>query len=242
LQSCAEGSGIAAERAESLYLTGVSFYEQDQYEKTLSTLRKVIAKFPNSEFVDDALFMMGDVAMEEEDYTTAISYYQKLLRDSGFNRETQKGEAPIKFAGTISPLAPDSQYKIAECYRKMSDGTKSDRDRVLAEYAKCAERFPQDYHSMRARFKIGNIYYQMKDYPRALEFYMKILRDQGGGGEFLDLILMNVGKCRVMTKDYKGAALMFNSVINDHPESEHVETAQRILNYISKMLKSRQDQ
>jgi TolA-binding protein len=186
------------------------------------------------------LFLMGNAAMSEEDYTAAISYYQKLLRDSDFKRETKKGEAPIKFAGTISPLAPDAQYKIAECYKKMSDGTKSDRDRVLAEYAKCAERFPQSYYSAKARFKIGNIYYQMKEFPRALEFYMKFLRDQDYGGNFIDLILMNIGKCRIKTKDYKGAATIFNVIINDHPESEHVETAQRILNYISKMLKDGQ--
>ena len=76
----------------------------------------------------------------------------------------------------------------------------------------------------------------MKDYARALEIYDKTLRDYADA-DFIDLILLNYGKCMVMMKDYSGAASKFQQVIEEHPESKYVKKAKKYLKYVLKKAK-----
>ena len=218
------------------YLLWKIYFEKGDHNHAASVCLNLLRNFPNSEFADDALFMMGNVAKEEEEFTSAISYYQRLLQAGPPRTKAKKGDPKVKkTVGTGSPLAPDAQYNIAECYEKMGEKNKSNYEKALVEYKKCAEQFPQSNFAPKAITKIANFYYQMKDYPRALEIYEKTLRDYRDA-DFIDLILLNYGKCLVMMKDYNGAKGKFKEVIDDHPESAHVSKAQKYLKYVMKKL------
>jgi hypothetical protein len=78
LQPCAEGSGLADEQAESLYLIGISYYEQDQYHRALFTLRKVVAKFPRTDYWHKAYHTVGLALLLQKDYTSAIEAFRMV--------------------------------------------------------------------------------------------------------------------------------------------------------------------
>ena len=241
LKECAK---VARERGaynrelleQTQFLLWKIYFEKGDHHQAATVCLNLLRNFPNSEFADDALMTMGNVAKENEEFTSAVSYYRRLLQAANVSAP-QSGAAKadeVKIAG--SPLAPDAQYAIAECYEKMGETNKSNYETALMEYKRCAELFPTSHFAPKAITKIANFYYQMKDYPRALEIYDKTLRDYEDA-DFVDLILLNYGKCMVMMKDYSGAAAKFRQVIENHPESQYVQKAQKYYKYVMKKLK-----
>ena len=219
------------------YLLWKIYFEKGDHQAAAQVCLNLLRNFPNSEFADDALMMMGNVAKEKEEYQSAISYYSRLLQVAGARPKGKgkKKETQVAKSAT-SPLAPDAQYYIAECYELMGDKNKSYFEKALMQYKKCAELYPMSNYAPKAITKIANFYYQMKDYARALEIYDKTLRDYADA-DFIDLILLNYGKCMVMMKDYSGAASKFQQVIEEHPESKYVKKAKKYLKYVLKKAK-----
>jgi len=237
LKECAK---VARERSafnrelleKTQFLLWKIYFEKGAHQQAATVCLNLLRNFPHSEFADDALMTMGNVAAEKGEYTSAVSYYRRLLQ-VGQIGVAKKGEEKTGIVG--SPLAPDAQYAIAECYEKMGGQNKSNYETALVEYKKCAELFPTSNFAPKAITKIANFYYQMKDYPRALEIYDKTLRDYHDA-DFVDLILLNYGKCLVMMKDYQGAAGKFREVIEDHPDSKYVSKAQKYYKYVMKKI------
>jgi len=236
LKECAK---VARERGaykrelleKTQFLLWKIYFEKGDHQQAATVCLNLLRNFPHSEFADDALMTMGNVAAEKGEYTSAVSYYRRLL---------QVGQVPggktAEETGVVgSPLAPEAQYAIAECYEKMGGQNKSNYETALVEYKKCAELFPTSHFAPKAITKIANFYYQMKDYPRALEIYDKTLRDYRDA-DFVDLILLNYGKCLVMMKDYQGASGKFREVIEDHPDSQYVNKAQKYYKYVMKKI------
>jgi tetratricopeptide (TPR) repeat protein len=237
LKECAK---VARERGaydkelleKTQFLLWKIYFEKGDHQQAATVCLNLLRNFPHSEFADDALMMMGDVSKEKGEYTSAISYYRRLLQIGEAPAAAKPGEKQVVI-GTA--LAPDAQYAIAECYEKMGGQNKSNYEQALVEYKRCAELFPTTNFAPKAITKIANFYYQMKDYPRALEIYDKTLRDYPDA-EFVDLILLNYGKCQVMMKDYAPAAAKFKEVIEDHPDSKYVDKAQKYYKYVMKKL------
>ena len=221
------------------YLLWQIYFQKEDLDRAAAVCMNLIKNFPFSEFADDALMMMGQVAQKkaeegdvsrggQQGYSRAIGFYKRLLTVS--IEKDEKGNITKH-----GPLAPDAQYYIAECYEAMGKTNTANLETALKEYQKCSEDFPLSKFAPKAITKIANFYYQMKDYNRALEIYEKTLRDYPDA-EFVDMIILNYGKCLVMMKEYRKALEKFEQLVNDHPTSSHVRKAQKYAKYVKKKI------
>lgn len=216
------------------YLLWKIYFEKEDYQKAAQmclTLLRTAQE--SSEFADDALMAMGDMAEKREEYLEAISYYKRLLQFVGVLRKPKEGEEKKVIR---SPLAPEALYKIAQCYEKMAEKNRSYNEQALLTYRQILETFPMSKWAPEAILKIATYYKTIKDYPRALETYEKALRDYPDA-EFLDTILFEYGKTLVLSKDYAKSLEVFNKLMEDYPESKHIKRVRRYIPYIQRRLK-----
>ena len=210
------------------------YFEKEDYQ-TAASMCLALLQNQKSEYADDALMMMGDMAAKKEKYTEAISYYQRLIAFVGGGQQAQpaqKGKGDEKKQPekkvALSPLAPEAQYKIAQCYEKMAELQPSYKEQALMTYKALLENFPNCKWAPDAITNIANYYYSIKDYTRAAEIYEKARRDYADA-EFLDSILLGYGKCLVRLKKKEEAKEVFYSIIEQFPESKHIPSVEKYL-------------
>lgn len=191
---------------ECQYLLWRIYFAKDQPQRAADVCLNLLRNFPNSEFADDALMSMGEAAQKQGDYPEAISMYRRLLKVEN------------------TSLQPDAQFRIAECYEARGKQNASYYEAALKEYRVCVEKYPESRFASESIVKIANFYYELDDFPRAIEIYDKALRTYPDA-RFIDLILLNYGKCLFKMRDYSGAAAKFDLLVQQHPQSEHVEKA-----------------
>jgi len=191
---------------ECQYLLWRIYFERDEPHRARAVCMTLLRQFPDSHYVDDALYTIARAAQAAEKYGSAIATYRQLLRVKD------------------SPLRADAQFNIALCYEKMGEKHRSFQEAALREYRKCAELFPESKFAPDAIIKIADFYYRTRDYARAVEIYERTLRDYRDAG-FADQILFNFGRSLMEIGDTARAAQQFSRLIADYPESKYVAVA-----------------
>ncbi len=62
----------------AMYARSCAYYNLADYPKAIETFEEYIKQFPESKFVDEALFRIGTAQQIQEEYDAAITAYQKL--------------------------------------------------------------------------------------------------------------------------------------------------------------------
>jgi TolA-binding protein len=191
------------------------YYEMDKLELAAAVSQRLQKEFPNSEFVDEALLALADVARKQGQLQRAIGIYNTLVRMSK------------------SQLRGEAQYGIGECYEEMakSAGTEAAKaqmmDRAFQEYKQVFDRFPDSGRVGEAVAKMANYYYQQKDYARAVDTFESVLQSHPDA-KFLDVILFNYGRCLYRMERKGDARKQFDHLIQDFPESTLAADAKKI--------------
>lgn len=141
----------------------------------------------------------GTEIAEEAQYLLAESYFKNesyLVAASEYERFT--------LFHPDSPLRQDSDYKIALCYLNLSPRFKLDQtytDRAIENFRVYISRYPDAPHADTAGYHIDELRNKLAEkLHHAADFYMRIDR-------------------------YNAAAIYFEQVISQYPESEWAEIA-----------------
>lgn len=94
--------GMAAENAA--YEESYGFYKAANYERALVSFRDFLKKFPDSTFVPNVHFLMGNSYFALDDYKRSIASYQVVV---------SKFESNVK--------VPDAWLNIAGCQQQLKD-------------------------------------------------------------------------------------------------------------------------
>jgi len=228
------GAEAVEVQEKMLYLSWQIYFAKGDHQAAARICLTLLQEFPTSDFADDALMMMGNVAKESGEYTKAISFYRLLLSSAKRAADARVGTgSPADESG--SPLEPDAQYAIAECYEGMGATNASYVEKALVEYKKCFELYPTSKFAAPSITKIGNFYYRIKDYERAFETFERAIRDYNDA-KFLDILLLNSGKCLAVMKKYAAAIRRFQRIIDENPGSKCVARAIKYKRYCEKQL------
>ncbi len=175
----------------SLFNAGCCEYRLKEYDGAIEHFKRLTKEFPDGEKSQDALFYIGDLYLNKEDYDKAITSYRAYIESEPEN---------------IDPII-DAKLQIVLCH-----GRKKDPEEVLkllesleAEYPgqlllkqKCdhlrfltyklseqvedavelVERIIKQADNPWANdvcFRVGNLLFEKEQYPRAIDFYQKIV-------------------------------------------------------------------
>ncbi|MGQ9533997.1 MAG: tetratricopeptide repeat protein [bacterium] len=160
--------------------------DSEFFDKAIEKCASVIAKYPESRYVDDALFMMGTSYYYKGDYIRALEKLEFLTTN---------------FPG--SKFYDDAMYFIGLAYYKLEKINKS----IIA--FKEAERFK--YFRKRANVMLCYAYYRDKNYQELIKIAQLLLKEKLNRKEKM-MILNILGEAEYAAKDYDAALQTLNSI------------------------------
>ena len=196
------------------------YFAMDELDLALGMSKRLLAEFPTSAFVDEAMLQQAHVERKRENFARAISLY------------TSVSKLPD------SPLCGEGQYFVGECYEQMAlqpgqrDSARLFENAFLA-YQKVFDQFPESGRVGDAVAKMAAFYYQKEDYARAVDVFENVLADYPDAN-FLDVILFNYGRCLYKLDRKTEARKKFEQLVNDYPESEISQEAHKIAEALTK--------
>ena len=196
------------------------YFAMDKLDLALGMSRRLLAEFPTSAFIDEAMLQQAHVERKREDYSRAINLYSSVAKLPD------------------SPLRGEGQYFVGECYEEMAlkagegDSSRLFENAFLA-YQKVYEQFPDSGRVGDAVSKMAAFYYQKEDYARAIDVFENVLADYPDAN-FLDVILFNYGRCLYKLDRKPEARKKFEQLVDDYPESEISAEAHKIVGALNK--------
>jgi TolA-binding protein len=88
------GKDISKENDITLYAEMVGAYEKNDEIAFKSRLQSMMSRFPQSSYADNALFLAGRMAVDNNDYAQAIKYFSEIEKKYGKSNKA----AAAKFA------------------------------------------------------------------------------------------------------------------------------------------------
>jgi tetratricopeptide (TPR) repeat protein len=191
------------------------YFAMDQLALALGMSRRLLAEFPTSAFIDEAMIQQAHVERKRENYTRAISLYSSIAKLPD------------------SPLKGEGQFFTGECYEAMALKASGNQAAQLFEQAFLAykgvyDHFPDSGRVGDAVAKMAAFYYQKEDFTRAVDVFENVLSDYPDAN-FLDVILFNYGRCLFKLDRKAEARRRFEQLINDFPESPIAPEANKIV-------------
>jgi tetratricopeptide (TPR) repeat protein len=196
------------------------YFAMDELDLALGMSQRLLAEFPGSAFIDEAMLQQAHVERKRENHLRAIGLYTSITKLPD------------------SPLRGEGQFYIGECYEAMALKAPKGQSAQLFEnaflaYQKVYEQFPDSGRVGDAVAKMAAFYYQKEDYARAVDVFENVLSDHPDAN-FLDVILFNYGRCLYKLDRKPEARRRFEQLIADFPESEISTEAHKIVEALKK--------
>ncbi|MCB0833880.1 MAG: tetratricopeptide repeat protein, partial [Bacteroidetes bacterium] len=149
------------------------------YSEIAKAYQQLIDKFPESQYVVDAMYNLAFIREQEGTQLRGLAYNDQ--GNAGYSQESdRKMREALKMYQNLAVRFPDSKY-AAEAYNRIAEfyflkGGDADLQRAIKNYAKVldypnSERFPE------AVYKLAWTYYRLGDYPQAIGYFTYLVDD-----------------------------------------------------------------
>ena len=157
------------------------------YDKAIEKATKVLAYYPESDYVDDAIFLLGMCYLRTGDYTKALRKFNELLNnfpESEFAAEARYWRSVCLYYGGKEDEAVDSLKTIADEDPDHTEDAKfmlgelafQQKEYIEAKSAflDFLEFFPESKLASKAHLRLGQIEWFFKEYEKAAKHFEKI--------------------------------------------------------------------
>ena len=175
-------------------------YELFQSESSAAKgqLEAFLQKYPRSDYADDVRLMMGDLALQSRKYDEAISHFKQLTVDY-----------------PESPLRVDAVRGVAEAWNRQ--GKYVEAIQAYEDVVSTANPSRDADVIAASLFAIGEGYYQLESYKRAIENYDRILK-QFPQAKQAPQALYAKGWSLYHQRDYRDAHRIFSEFVQKHAD------------------------
>lgn len=211
-------------KADILFGQGDLNGARDQYQK-------VLALKPEKNIAARVYQQIGRISELNGDTLSAISDYQRILKDFS---ETETAPAAALALGSAytrtrrytdavgvlqefspkypsSPLGAEAQYDLGIAYRSMPD-----REKARGQFVAIIQQRPADVFADRSRMQIANIDSGEKEYKRAIDTLEVIVSHRSDDIAAEALLMM--GDCYMALKKYVDALQSYKDVIEQYTD------------------------
>jgi TolA-binding protein len=170
--------------------------EISNYEKCIRQCSKVIADYPNSKYVDDAMHLMAESFFYWGRYEEAMKWYKQQLESY-----------------PASELTRDSRFMIARCHIEL--GEYVDAENALTELLTTAK--PQE--AVRIEFALSEVAVQRGETDEAVRHLRALLEGKASSRMKLDAY-MGLGDAYFAEGAYDSAAISYEEVAKGSDKQE----------------------
>ena len=166
---------------------------------------------------DDQVSRLVQTVQSLQADVEALRLDQSELRDRiQFEQSAPGAPAAADAAGADNPRA---LYEAA--YQDLSRG---DHDLALMGFQEVLKRYPTAELADNAQYWIGEVYYDRKDYARALEEFLKVEANHPSGDK-IPAALLKAGMTQQQLGKHKAAAKTFEILVARFPSTEEARLA-----------------
>jgi len=191
---------------KSLYRLGWAQFQQEQFDRALESFRRLAKSSPEGPLAIDAVMMSGECQFAKKEYEPALATYQQakeliLARDgekTAFDdpaeqqvrelvflhggqsaAQLNRWEEALSWYAALRSRYPASSYLSQVFYETGFASQQLDRfDEAVKFYTEAANSF-RDESAARARFMLGEIYFQKKQPVEAITEYKRVMYGYG---------------------------------------------------------------
>jgi TolA-binding protein len=163
---------------------------KERYNEVITKCGKIIRDYPDSRWVDDAIFLMGKALVRQGEYEKGIRKFVELTTnypESGY--------------------VPESIYWLA-----MANYEKKDYNQALTYTGRFIEAFPEHKLKFDVMFLAGDISLALEDYEGALGYYSAAAEESGDGKKKEEARLRSA-ELYFQMEDWANAAAGFESIL-----------------------------
>ena len=214
-------------------------YKEGRFDRAAKDFELFIARFPSSDRIDDALFMMGDIFLSKKRYDKSIAIFQKILQDFPTSKFYYK--ASLKLA--ISYLNSNHFQNSIEILKGLVSRSYSMEDEVeiyllLAQSYQGLERCND---AIAWYIKAMDILADIEQLKEIEGIVKKAIGECKSKNEIMDIIYQyrdrfpsgyaafELAKILFEEKKYRETVFTLHQVLSREPEHEYKDEAQRLL-------------
>jgi TolA-binding protein len=181
--------------AQALYKAGSS-------TEAINEFRRIQERFPNSEFADRSLYLMGWIHFQENNYNEAIAGYRNVF---------------AKYPSTS--LGPMLYYSIGDAYFNQSK-----YDSAIVNYQRVINQFPNSNNIFDAVNGLQYSYVAMGQPEKAVSLIDEFI-SRKPGASYADQIYFKKGEIYYSLRKYEEAKESYKEFISNYPKSSLVAGA-----------------
>jgi TolA-binding protein len=258
------GPGELNEKAA--YMLGWTYYQQKNYDDALKQFTAQTDVYPKGSLYPDGLFMKGEALFKQAKYAEALPVLTAALDTKKLSEkveplvalhagqaaaQTKKWDDSLKYLAIVTSKYKESPYEDEATYEtgwaKKNQGKLDD---AIKDFEAAASN--RGEVGARARFMLGEVYFEKKDFATASKEYQRAMF--GYGGDQAPAETKNwqaksgfqAARCAEVriqeSKDAKAKAdaiaeakRFYTFVIEKHPQSELAPDSKKRLDVLSKL-------
>ena len=224
-----------------IYLWAYNLYRTEQFKLAELKFKQCIENFPDSLFVENAWYMIGQANYKLQDYEDARQAFKTVLDgfpDSDFKdkaqhliaqsflNESNYEQAYQEFDKLVTEefidypdLQAEAMYKASYSLNQLGKDSEA-----IKRYTNFIEQFPESPYITAAYFDQGAIYAEQKNYQNARVNYELAL--QGATDRALQAKIQSaIGGTYFGQSDYENAIVSYNRLLEKYPDSDFIAEA-----------------
>ncbi|UUO07638.1 tetratricopeptide repeat protein [Blastopirellula sp. J2-11] len=267
----AYAAALAAAQADdvgekSAYKLGWAQYQQGDYAAASDAFAVQTSKYPDGPLAADASFMRGECLYKKDQFADALSAYGQVKADRLSSNDMRdlwrlhagqsaaqlkKWDESIRWMNELltqspdSPVAAEAQYELG-----WANYNQKKTDEAIQRFLAAADLSPGKTGA-RARFMLGELYFEKKDYEAAEGQFKRVVLGFGGAKSLNEVkpwqakAAYELGRCNeVRIRDAIGAPKVryvseakkyYGMVVSDYPQSAEAKLAANRLEAINKL-------
>ena len=175
-----------------LFVTASSLVKRERFADAAELFERLTVTYPNSDWCDDAFLWRGEALFRLGRFAEAATVYQ-----AGVDR----------FAGGGSEVLDELAYNLG--WALVQDGRPEE---ARAAFEQIVQRNADEALVVSAFCRLGDLAYDRREYPQAIEWYDRVLREHADS-YFADLAQYQLGLCLVQLGREDDARLAFRSLL-----------------------------
>ncbi|NBC27599.1 MAG: tetratricopeptide repeat protein [Bacteroidetes bacterium] len=223
---------------EAYFNLADAYQRMEQFDQAAEAYRTIIDDFPESDRAAPSHAELGQILLENEEYTEALSIYEKLAGlDANFQQEAYLGMGRASLAlGDIT--AARQQFERVLSLNEGNDAARAGLGKVLLEDGRVEEarRFfsmVSDNNSTavgaESQYLIGVSYLEAGDRERALEEFSKVQVLYEAYDSWVAEAQYKTAEIYIREGRRGDARSLLNSIVDTYPGTAGAEKAQQLL-------------
>ena len=221
-----------------IYLWGHILYRTERFELAEPKFIKLIQKFPNSLFAENAWYAIGQLNFKLQNYEDSRQAFEVILNGfpisdfkddaqhliaQSFLNESKYKQAYREFDKIATEkfknypdLQAEAMYKAAYSLNQLGRD-----DEAISRYRNFINLFPKSQYVTAAYFDQGEIYVRQKNYHIARVNYELALQNTADR-TLQSEIQSAIGRTYFDQGDYENAIVSYTTLLEEYPESDFI--------------------